>query len=75
MFTMSTYFMLIMHDHDAGKAETATASRSVRELGIPISMKKLEGPVTSIVFLGILFDTVAMTIRLDDERLAAIHES
>ena len=66
-------FMLIMHDHDAAKLKLQQLLALFAELGIPISMKKLEGPVTSIVFLGILFDTVAMTIRLDDERLAAIH--
>ena len=32
------------------------------ELGIPISMKKLEGPSTSMLFLGILFDSMSMTI-------------
>ena len=36
-------------------------------------MKKLEGPTTSIVFLGILFDSITMTMRLEDEKLAAIH--
>ena len=33
------------------------------ELGIPVSMSKLEGPSTVMVFLGILFDTISMTIR------------
>jgi hypothetical protein len=66
-------FMLIMHDLAAAKLKLQQLLALFAELGIPISMKKLEGPVTLIVFLGILFDTVAMTIRLDDERLAAIH--
>ena len=40
------------------------------ELGLPVSLSKLEGPATTMVFLGILFDTVTMTIRLDEERMA-----
>ena len=43
------------------------------ELGIPIAMNKLEGSITSMLFLGILFDSVTMTIRLDEEKLASIH--
>jgi hypothetical protein len=37
-------------------------------------MSKLEGPSTSMIFLGILFDSDTMTIRLDDEKLASIHD-
>ena len=40
------------------------------ELGLPVSLSKLEGPATTMVFLGIQFDTVTMTIRLDEERMA-----
>ena len=45
-----------------------------KELGIPVAPHKIEGPATVMVFLGILFDTIAMTIRLDDERLVALHQ-
>ena len=37
-------------------------------------MKKLEGPSTSMIFLGILFDSISMTIRLDEEKLASIQD-
>lgn len=66
-------FMLCMHDLTAAKHKLQQLLALFKELGIPISIKKLEGPVTRIVFLGILFDTIAMTISLDEERLAAIH--
>lgn len=42
----------------------------LNKLGFPFSLEKLEGPITRIVFLGILFDSIAMTLSLDDERLA-----
>ena len=66
-------FMFFMHGSDAAKTALAALLKLFRELGIPVSLKKLEGPALLMVFLGILFDTAAMTIRLDDERLAAIH--
>ena len=66
-------FMVLMHDSEKAKRCLAHVLAVFAELGIPVSMHKLEGPATLMVFLGILFDTVNMTIRLDDERLAAMH--
>ena len=67
-------FMILMQGHTAAKLALASVIKLFAELGIPISMKKLEGPSTSMIFLGILFDSVAMTIRLDKEKLNLIHE-
>ena len=39
------------------------------ELGVPVADDKTEGPDTTITFLGIEIDTVAMTIRLPAEKL------
>ena len=39
------------------------------ELGVPISVEKLEGPSTCIPFLGIVFDTVRLQLRLPEEKL------
>lgn len=44
------------------------------ELGIPLSIEKVEGPVRLIIFLGIVFDSVSMTVKLDERRLADLHE-
>jgi hypothetical protein len=41
-------------------------------LGIPMSPAKTEGPTTRLTFLGIELDTVALTARLDDKRLAEL---
>ena len=66
-------FMLLMHNHQASKQALDRVVALFTELGIPISVNKLEGPITSIVFLGIHFDSIAMTLRLTEEKVAAIH--
>ena len=40
-----------------------------RELGVPIACHKVEGPSTCIIFLGIEIDTVAMELRLPQDKL------
>ena len=67
-------FMLMNKTMSAAKLALDSIIKLFAELGIPIAMNKLEGPSTSMVFLGILFDSVTMTIRLDDEKLSSIHE-
>ena len=66
-------FMTFVHGINAAKLALKNMLALFVELGIPVSINKLEGPSTSMVFLGILFDTIAMTIRLEDEKLANIH--
>ena len=41
-----------------------------KELGLPIEEKKTEGPSTCITFLGIELDTVAMEMRLPQNKLS-----
>jgi hypothetical protein len=67
-------FMLIMHGQQATHDRVQAMLRLFKELGIPISADKLEGPLCELVFLGILFDTVSMTIRLSDEKLHELQE-
>ena len=66
-------FMIFMHDLEKAKSCLAHVLAVFAELGIPVSLNKLEGPTTHVVFLGILFDTTTMTIRLDEERLSSLH--
>ena len=44
------------------------------ELGVPLAAEKLEGPSTSLSFLGILLDTECMEIRLPVDKLARIKQ-
>ena len=66
-------FMLMNSRLAPAKFQLERVVKLFDELGVPISMKKLEGPSTSMLFLGILFDSMSMTIRLDDEKLASVH--
>lgn len=43
-------------------------------LGIPLASEKIEGPSTSLPFLGINIDTSQMEIQLPEEKLARIQE-
>ena len=47
----------------------------LRKLGLPYSLEKLEGPDTHLLFLGILFDSIAMTLSLSADRLADLRST
>ena len=42
------------------------------ELGVPLAPNKVEGPSTTLAFLGIILDTQCMEIRLPQEKLTWI---
>jgi len=44
------------------------------KLGIPLASDKVEGPSTSLSFLGILLDTQCMEIRLPQDKFTRIQE-
>jgi len=44
------------------------------DLGVPLALDKLEGPSTSLSFLGITLDTERMEIRLPDDKLTIIQQ-
>ena len=44
------------------------------ELGIPLALEKIEGPATSLTFLGIVLDTYRMEIRLPADKLQRIQK-
>ena len=59
-----------------GKANTSECKRNLEllielcnKLGLPLKWQKREGPVTTLIFLGILIDTQRMELRLPDEKL------
>ena len=43
-----------------------------QRLGVPVSEKKLESPATSLVFLGMELDTVALELRLPGDKLSRL---
>ena len=46
--------------------------RVCKLLGIPVAMDKVDGPATTIVFLGLELDSVLQQVRLPSDKLAAI---
>ena len=44
------------------------------QLGIPIAQEKVEGPSTTLTFLEIKVDTVAMQLRLPATKLAELQD-
>ena len=42
-------------------------------LGVPLALGKLDSPTTSLVFLGIIVDTVTGELNLPDEKLQCLH--
>ena len=67
-------FLLIIKPHDGVTHPFPFEHRDnalalCKELGMPMSPKKTEGPTTKLIFLGIELDTIAMEARLDETRL------
>ncbi len=51
-----------------------TLLAAFERLGVPVATQKLEGPTTVLTFLGIEVDTVAMQLRLPQEKLVELRE-
>ena len=46
-----------------------TIIRVCKDLGVPLALEKIEGPSTTLPFLGIVLDTVVMETRLPHDKL------
>jgi hypothetical protein len=65
-------FLLVEQLIQLAQQQLTDARALCARLGIPLSEDKTEGPVTRLVFLGILLDTIAMTASLSALKLAEI---
>lgn len=50
----------------------ARAEAAFKELGVPVSSHKTEGPSTRVTFLGILIDTESLTLSLPEDKLLRV---
>ena len=50
-----------------------TMQDAFSELGVPLAPDKIVGPSTKLTYLGIEIDSVAMTIRLPEDKYTALH--
>lgn len=65
----------LLHPHKDGcERELKFVLEIFALLGLPVSAEKLEGPLTAIIFLGILFDSVAMTLSLAHDKLTQLKD-
>ena len=65
-------FLLVVEIGPASHAKLEAALALCARVGIPMAAGKVEGPATSLTFLGIELCTVSMTARLSDARLAEL---
>jgi len=65
---------LLVHGSDKEAAIEAykTALRVCEELGVPISLEKSQGPSTSLIHVGLVWDTEAQKVTISDARRKAI---
>ena len=59
---------------DEGQSFLRIALSVLADLGVPVSLPKLEGPSTSVTFLGILIDTARMELRLPLDKLSRLRD-
>jgi len=65
-------FLVISPSEEGCEEALAKALQGCQELGVPIATHKTEGPSTTMTFLGIELDTVAMTLRLPREKVCRL---
>ncbi len=69
-------FLVVESSRERAAAGVAFLLALLQRWGLPISERKfaVEGePTTEIIFLGVLIDSVRLELRLDPERMQAIH--
>lgn len=59
---------------DECRRNLETIQAVARTLGVPLADEKVEGPSTSLSFLGIELDTILLMARLPQEKVAALQD-
>jgi hypothetical protein len=67
-------FLVIVPLDEDGNLVMDTFLGIFESLGIPLSQKKMVGPVTVLEYLGIVLDSVKMEARLPKDKIARIQE-
>jgi hypothetical protein len=63
-------YLLVSTTETLGEAQMKYILAVFEKLGLPVSVDKLEGPVSRIIFLGIGIDAVNNCVYLDEQRMA-----
>ena len=62
-------FLIIENSFDRCNAALSSLIQVLRKLGFSINYKKVKGPCRSLIFLGVMIDTVAYTLSLPNEKM------
>jgi hypothetical protein len=65
-------FLHFVKNEQEAKRQLAALLFLFAQLGLPVSQSKIEGPSALMIFLGILFDAIKLTISLAPDRVADI---
>lgn len=71
---LDDYLIIGPPDHISCSAHLRTFLDVCERLGIPVATDKVEGPTTSLTFLGLELDTVTQELRLPTHKLADLME-
>ena len=69
------FFAVLSKTFNIAKSELDTIIRAFKDLGIPLAEGKIEGPVTLLIYLGIIINSRHMTIEVPPKKLAAALDS
>ena len=67
-------FILVSKDQSSAALQKELLITNFQRLGVPIEESKLEGPSSCLTFLGIEVDTIALQLRLPQEKLVNLKE-
>ena len=70
---LDDFIMVTPPESPLGQQHLNMLLQLCRDLGVPISAHKTEGPTTCLVFLGIELDTRAGELRLPSDKLRRLH--
>lgn len=65
-------FILVAKSSSLAEVQKQILTTTCEMLGVPLEPSKLEGPTTCLTFLGIEIDTIALQVRLPEEKLRSL---
>ena len=72
---LDDFLLLGSPNSQQGSEFLTITEQSLTRLGIPIAVHKIEGPATTLTFLGILVDTDNFELRLPADKLARLQDA
>ena len=63
------FFAVLSKELNLAKSQLAIIIQAFNDLRIPLATDKIEGPVTSLIYLGIIINSLFMTIEVPEEKL------